>query len=281
VSEQLQNAVRKNSLVAREASSSAKPKAARMLELKEVTLRFGGVRALNGVSMHVNDDELLSLIGPNGAGKSSLLNCISGFYRYQAGEITFLNEPLKGLAVHQVTQRGVVRTFQGTQLFTNLTVVENLLVARHSRLGYNIADAFLWWQRARKAEARERAVVEQVIEFLGIEPYRNATVGSLAYGIRKRVDLGRALAMEPRILMLDEPMAGLNIEEKEDVARFILDIREAKRIPVVLIEHDMGVVMDISDRIVVLQFGTVIATGTASQVQANVEVQSAYLGTAR
>jgi branched-chain amino acid transport system ATP-binding protein len=157
-------------------------------------------------------------------------------------------------------------------------VVDNLLVARHFRLGYNIADAFLWWHRARRAEARERAVVEQVIEFLSIEPYRDMPVGSLAYGIRKRVDLGRALAMEPRILMLDEPMAGLNVEEKEDVARFILDIREAKRIPVVLIEHDMGVVMDISDRIVVLNFGHLIATGTPSEVQANAAVQSAYLG---
>lgn len=252
-----------------------------MLELAHVTLRFGGVKALSDVSLQVHDDELVSLIGPNGAGKSSLLNCISGFYRYQQGDIRFGGEVLGGLSVHEVTRRGVVRTFQGTQLFTNLTVVDNLMVARHARLGYHIGDAFLWWSRAKRAEARERTAVEEVIEFLGIEPYRNATVGSLAYGIRKRVDLGRALAMEPRILMLDEPMAGLNIEEKEDVARFILDIREAKHIPVVLIEHDMKVVMDISDRIVVLNFGNVIATGTPTAVLADPAVQAAYLGTSR
>lgn len=251
-----------------------------LLELAGVSLHFGGVPALDNVAMAVGSDELLALIGANGAGKSSLLNCISGIYRAQAGEIVFDGESLNGVPVHVIARRGIVRTFQGTQLFSRLSVIDNLLVARHHRLRYNIGDAFLWWHRARKEEARERAIVEEIIEFLKIEPYREVPVGSLPYGLRKCVDLGRALALEPRILMLDEPMAGLNVEEKEDVARFILDIREAKRIPVVLIEHDMGVVMDIADRIIVLQFGQVIATGSPSEMQANASVQSAYLGAA-
>ena len=262
-----------------DATTLDKPDNAPLLTLAGVSLRFGGVTALEDVAMEVGRDELLALIGPNGAGKSSLLNCISGFYHFQAGEIAFQGQSLNDVSVHAIVARGIVRTFQGTQLFSNLSVIDNLMVARHHRLRYNIGDAFLWWQRPRNEEARERAIVEEIIEFLKIEPYRDVPVGSLAYGLRKRVDLGRALALEPRILMLDEPMAGLNVEEKEDVARFILDIREAKRIPVVLIEHDMGVVMDVADRIVVLNFGRIIATGSPSEVQANAAVQSAYLGT--
>jgi len=249
-----------------------------ILEIRDIGLRFGGIQVLNDVSFQVGSDELVALIGPNGAGKSSLLNCISGFYRPHKGRIDFNRQALTGETVHSIARKGVVRTFQGNQLFLELSVVDNLMVSRHRHLRYNLIDAFLWWQKPRREEAREREAVERILEFLKLEAYRHAVVASLPYGLRKRVDLGRALALDPRLILLDEPMAGMNVEEKEDLARFVIDIREAWKVPVVLVEHDMGVVMDLADRVVVLHHGTKIADAPPAAVQLDDGVIAAYLG---
>jgi len=249
-----------------------------ILQVQDVELRFGGITALQAISLQIQEGELLALIGPNGAGKSSLVNCISGFYRPTGGEISYEGRRITGQPVHEVAKNGVARTFQGTQLFSSLTVVETLMVARDSRFTYGLAAAFAWTARCRAEEERERGRIEEIIEFLQIEPYRHQKVGTLPYGVRKRVDLGRALALEPRLLMLDEPMAGMNQEEKEDLARFIIDIRETRGTSMLLIEHDMGVVMDLADRVAVLHAGAKIADASPAAVQSDPAVIAAYLG---
>ncbi|MCO5118169.1 MAG: ABC transporter ATP-binding protein [Burkholderiaceae bacterium] len=243
-----------------------------------IRMSFGGVVALDNVSVAVREDELLAVIGPNGAGKTSLMNCLSGFYRPQQGRISFLGRDIADMPVHAIARAGLARTFQGTHIFSGMSVIENIMVGRHIHMRSSIPQAFLYFHWTQREETRHREVVEEIIEFLEIETIRHQPVGSLGYGLRKRVDLGRALAQEPRILLMDEPMAGMNAEEKEDLARFILDVREARHLPVVLVEHDMGVVMDLADRVAVLDFGRRIAVGTPAEIQADPAVIAAYLG---
>ncbi len=243
-----------------------------------IRMSFGGVVALDNVSVAVREDELLAVIGPNGAGKTSLMNCLSGFYRPQQGRITFLGQDVASMPVHAIAKAGLARTFQGTHIFSGMTVIDNIMVGRHLHMRSSVAQAFLYFPWTQREETQHREVVEEIIEFLEIETIRHQPVGSLGYGLRKRVDLGRALAQEPRVLLMDEPMAGMNAEEKEDLARFILDVREARRLPVVLVEHDMGVVMDLADRVAVLDFGRRIAVGTPAEIQADPAVIAAYLG---
>ena len=248
------------------------------LKMENVDLSFGGVHALIGVSCELQDGEILALIGPNGAGKTCLLNCATGFYRPQKGESYFDGQRITKFPSHKIANLGIARTFQNIALYTGLTTLENLMAGRHLSMKQNIIQDALYFGWAHQDEIKHRRVVEEIIDFLEIEPIRKKVVGSLPYGMRKRIDLGRALAMEPKILMLDEPMAGMNVEEKEDMARFIIDIYETRKIPILIIEHDMGLVMDISDRIVVLDFGRKIAEGTPREIAVNPKVIDAYLG---
>ena len=248
------------------------------MHVNAVQLRFGGVTALSDISLHIYPSTIQAIIGPNGAGKTSMLNCISGLYKPQQGHILFEGRDLVRLAPHQIARLGIARSFQNIELFRHMSVLDNLMLGRHIHMKSGILRSGLYWGLAQKEEVAHRTFVEHVIDLLEIQHIRKSTVGSLSYGLQKRVELGRALAMDPKLLLLDEPMAGMNSEEKEDMARFILDISEERQTTIVLIEHDMGVVMDISDRVAVLDFGKLIANGTPNEVRTDPAVIDAYLG---
>jgi branched-chain amino acid transport system ATP-binding protein len=249
-----------------------------ILDVKDVTLRFGGVVALDSVNYEVKEGEIFSLIGPNGAGKTSMLNCISGLYRPSSGSIFFKGKDITQVKPHRRSGLGIARAFQNIELFPRLSVLDNLMLGRHVRMKAGILSGGLYWGKAQKEEVEHREKIEEVIDFLEIEHIRNTPVGRLSYGLQKRVEVGRALSLDPEILLLDEPMAGMNSEEKEDMARYIIDIHADKKTTIILIEHDMRVVMDLSDHIAVLDFGKLIGYGTPDEIQNNQKVIKAYLG---
>ncbi|MFQ5972527.1 MAG: ABC transporter ATP-binding protein [Alphaproteobacteria bacterium] len=250
-----------------------------ILVAEDVSLRFGGVRALAEVSFSVDDGELFSIIGPNGAGKTSMLNCISGRYKPSSGRLHYKGADITGLAPSRRAELGIGRTFQNLALFGHMTVLDNIMVGRHHLLRNNFINGSLYWfGGAQREELAHRREVEDIIDFLEIEHIRHAAANTLPYGLRKRVELARAVAVKPELLLLDEPMAGMNLEEKEDMARYVVDLNEEWGMTIVMIEHDMGVVMDISHRVIVLDFGKMIAEGYPDEIQANEHVKRAYLG---
>ena len=249
-----------------------------VLTADRITLTFGGITALNQISLEIRDHEILAMIGPNGAGKTSMLNVINGFYHPQSGSITWKGETRRHMRPYEAASQGIARTFQNVALFRGMTTLDNIMSGRLLRMRRNFLWQALYFGPAEKEELAHRAYVERIIDFLEIQSIRKTPVGRLPYGLQKRVELGRALAMEPELLLLDEPMAGMNVEEKEDMCRFILDINDEFGTTIALIEHDMGVVMDISDRVIVLDYGRKIADGPPDEVRASPEVVAAYLG---
>ena len=248
------------------------------LTVEALSLHFGGLVALQNINLNVKTGELLAIIGPNGAGKTSLLNCMTGYYHPQQGRITFNGEAITGLHPHKITERGIGRTFQHIELFPGASVIANMLLARHMHCKYNVGLAALFWPSVKREEVRHRRIVEEIIDFLEIQAIRKKLVGSLPYGLRKRVDLGRALALEPKLLVLDEPFAGMTLEEKEDMVRFLVELNEAWGQTMILVEHDMSIVMSISQRVIVLDFGKKITEGAPKEVQNHPDVIRAYLG---
>ena len=249
-----------------------------ILDLKNISLSFGGVKALQDISFDVREHEIRAIIGPNGAGKSSMLNVINGVYRPQEGDIILRGVHHANMDSYGAAKAGLARTFQNIALFKGMSVLDNIMTGRNLKMKANMLQQAIWFGVAQREELAHRLKVEEIIDFLEIQHIRKTPVGRLPYGLQKRVDLARALAMEPQILLLDEPMAGMNVEEKQDMCRFILDVNDQFGTTVVLIEHDMGVVMDISDRVVVLDYGKKIGDGTPDEVRANPDVISAYLG---
>lgn len=248
------------------------------LHVDSISLNFGGIKALQDVEFKINAGEIFSIIGPNGAGKTSLINSVNGFYTPQQGRIIFEGADISHLPPHKRAKLGISRTFQNIALYTNATALDNLMAARHIHMKTNMLAGALYWGAAQREEIAHRRRVEKIIDFLELEPVRKSIVGTLSYGLRKRVELGRALALEPTLLLLDEPMAGMNIEEKEDMARYILDIHELQGTTIMLIEHDIGLVMDISHRIAVINFGVKIGEGSPDEISRNEAVIDAYLG---
>ena len=249
-----------------------------ILDIRNIGLAFGGVKALTDISFDVREHEIRAIIGPNGAGKSSMLNCINGVYTPQQGSITFRGRSFSHMNSRQVAEMGVARTFQNLALFKGMSVLDNIMTGRNLQMKANVFQQAIRFGAAEREEIAQREFVERIIDFLEIQAFRKTPVGRLPYGLQKRVDLGRALAMEPTVLLLDEPMAGMNVEEKQDMCRFVLDVNDEFGTTIVLIEHDMGVVMDISDRVVVLDYGKKIGDGVPDAVKSDQAVIDAYLG---
>lgn len=259
--------------------ASARPEERRAeLEVKDLTLKFGGITALTKIDLNVRNGELVSIIGPNGAGKTSLLNCITGYYKPQEGQISFNGQDVTRLSTHHLTRVGIGRTYQNIELFPGMTVLSNMMLARHVHCGYHVGKASLFLKSVREEEVRHREILEELIDFLEMQPIRKQLVGSLPYGMRKRVELGRALALQPKLLVLDEPFAGMTLEEKEDMVRFLVELNEAWNQTMILVEHDMSIVMSISKRVAVFDFGIKIAEGSPDFVQNHPQVVKAYLG---